>query len=546
MTLSVNTATAHVIDSNATTSVTLTPAANSLLVVFAAADENTGSTDETLTVAAAGLTFNLGVRHNGSPGATAEIWWANVATSASVTVNVTDNKGSVSKAVKAVYFTSSLGGIPVFGNTASGGNPANLTVTSGGNNSWAWDLGLGGTNFTTLSGHTLQEHVDIADGFDGGDATGVYSLDALAAGPGQSMVISKSAATNHLDAVSIDEPAVSQTSVPQVPWYILQDALAAQQKYAPVAVASAVVSASAQPLVQSPAFAWPYIPVASVTASQPLGNPAVPTPGPVVQSPIFTWPKIPPVSITGVPFVGLASAQPLVVSTPVMAKVPGALLFGPGAPAAVVSTVGTPSPLAVSPPFRWPYIPPVTVTASQPLGNPAVATPEPLVVGPPNVAAPIPGVRLFAAPTTIGAPAPLVSVPAFTLAPIPGAKVFAAPQAPIVVSTTATPGPLVVTPPWQPVAIPHSYLSWSVPLGSPAVASPKPMVVTPPQRWPAWTPSLVTASVVSAHSCTTLRPFTGNTGRPGSGSTAYALATTARPGSGTTARPNTGITDDPC
>lgn len=50
----------------------------------------------------------------------------------------------------------------------------------------------------------------------------------------------------------------------------------------------------------------------------------------------------------------------------------------------------------------------------------------------------------------------------------------------------------------------------------------------------------------AANPCVTPRPSTGTTGRPGSGTTAYLLATTARPSSGTTTRPNTGTTEDPC
>lgn len=50
----------------------------------------------------------------------------------------------------------------------------------------------------------------------------------------------------------------------------------------------------------------------------------------------------------------------------------------------------------------------------------------------------------------------------------------------------------------------------------------------------------------AANPCTTPRPSTGTTARPGSGITTFNTATTARPDSGTTARPNTGQTADPC
>jgi hypothetical protein len=237
-------------------------------------------------------------------------------------------------------------------------------------------------------------------------------------------------------------------------------------------IPAAPVGVTGPRIVAGPPFTWPRVVPPFIGASLPLGNPAVRTSNVSVVSTPWVSLRPPGATLSASQPLGnpaVPTPRPLVVSAPWAAKVPGALLFGPGAPAAVVVTTGTPQPLVVTPPFTWPYIPPVNVTASQPLGNPAVGTPEPLVIGPPNVAAPIPGVRLFAAPTTIRAPAPLVSVPAFTLTPVPAAKIFAAPQTPAVVSTVATPQPMVVSRPVP--AIPGNVLlTWSSPLGG--VAAP--------------------------------------------------------------------------
>lgn len=264
---------------------------------------------------------------------------------------------------------------------------------------------------------------------------------------------------------------------------------------APAAVAAPATTPG--PLVVGPGSAWPLVPQPLISASQPLGNPAVPTPG------------------------------VLVVSTPWSPKVPGAILsFNPAAP--VVATTGTPGPLVVTPPFAPVPIPGADISASQPLGNPATGTPQPLTVGPPYVP-PVP-LRPFiaagASTTTSGQL--LVVTPTFTLAPAPGARVFAAPAAPAVTSTVGTPGPLVVIPPWRPVPIPKTFLSWSQPLGNPAVRTPQPLVVTPAFSWPARTTAALAGGVRLATECKVHRPFTG---------------IVARGSTGTIARPNTGVVE---
>jgi len=241
VTLAVDVSNAHVIDSNATTSQTVTVAANTLIVAFVNSDKSDGSTDEVCTVAASGLTFNLGVRHNGTPGATCEMWWAQDSTGGSRTINLTSNKGAVSKTLKLGLFTDSGGGTPVFGATDSAGNASSLNPVAAAAGAWAWDNCFSGTNFTTLAGHTLQDNILLADGFDGGDTAAVYSLDARATGPG-ALAISKTAVTNHIVAVCIELPAVGGTAAPTYtptpPDPLLRQLLAGQQAYADSATAT--------------------------------------------------------------------------------------------------------------------------------------------------------------------------------------------------------------------------------------------------------------------------------------------------------------------
>lgn len=66
MALTATSSTASVSDANATTSITFTPASNSLVVALVISDDNTGSHDEVATVAASGYTMTLQQRCNGT------------------------------------------------------------------------------------------------------------------------------------------------------------------------------------------------------------------------------------------------------------------------------------------------------------------------------------------------------------------------------------------------------------------------------------------------------------------------------------------------
>jgi len=193
MSLTATSSTTHVFDSNATTSVTFTPAANSLVVFYAVGDASDASTDEALTLTSTGHTLTRVQRANHGDGATVEVWYTTVTTSASMTVNVTDNKGSVPKYIKVVWFTDSGGSIPQIGRSdgrmhtynTDTTNTVSLLASAAG--SQIWGFGYADTNFTATTGQTLVDTLDTSFGFAGGDAIGLYSVTATSSGADQLM-----------------------------------------------------------------------------------------------------------------------------------------------------------------------------------------------------------------------------------------------------------------------------------------------------------------------------------------------------------------------
>lgn len=314
---------------------------------------------------------------------------------------------------------------------------------------------------------------------------------------------------------SADEPDSTAGPTGARTWLFDSSALGHVVYLAALRPASGVaVGAAPAPLVVTPPFAPIPVPGAQISASQPLGNPAV------------------------------GSPQPLVVSTAWTAQVPGAILSSnPATP--VVPSATSPQPLVVSPPHQPAPLLAARISSSQPLGNPAVGTPSPYVV------------------TTTWA------------AKVLGAQLFVNPAAPVV-SATSTPNALVVTPAPGVVLVPGARLL----AGSPNTASARPLVVSMPfVRLPAPGARIVSNPLVppaqrtfapvlvvttpwvsdrggvffsrgtepgAAVSCQLPRPSSGTTVRPGAGTTARPVSTTLRPGSGVTLRPDTGNTDNPC
>lgn len=451
----------------------------------------------------------------------------------------------------------------------------NRTTTSTG--SWISDPGMT-ERYAVASAANPWSLLEIADTGIAVTAAGhtYTSTSSVSSSHGGSIAFALIPATPFV-AVTTTEPLVVS---PTFTWLASSPAMLFGPG-APTAVVTA--SASVQPLVVSPSFTWPQVPVptpgAQISASQPLGNPAVGSPQPLVVGPPWTPVPIPgarissptavavtrsalvvtppytpvpiPLNYTsasqplGNPAVG--SPQPLVVGPPfATVPVPGAIVsVNPAAP--LVSNVGTPQPLVVTPPYTPVPVPLNYVSASQPLGNPAVGSPQPLVVTPTFTLAPVPGARVFAVPAApvvvaTSTPQPLVVGPPSTVVPVPGVRLFASPP------QMGAPQPLVVTPPFRPVPIPGADITSSQPLGNPAVATRSALVVTPPWRPVAIPKTYLSAGVrdVAVVDCFTHRPSTGTTTRPSSGITARATSTTTRPNTGTTTRPNTGQTDPPC
>lgn len=178
-------------NSNATTTTaSFSPPAQSLLVAYVLGDAGDGSTNETCTVTSGGgLTWQLAVRSNGSPGATAEIWWVWAASApGSITVSVTDNKGSVAKSLLVrVYTGADSAGI---GATNVSHSALSCAYTSTVANSWGWG------QFTTAvgvpaagSGQTAEDLVTDFS-FDGGDNIGTLKQNATTATPGSTVTMS--------------------------------------------------------------------------------------------------------------------------------------------------------------------------------------------------------------------------------------------------------------------------------------------------------------------------------------------------------------------
>jgi hypothetical protein len=352
------------------------------------------------------------------------------------------------------------------------------------------------------------------------------------------------------------------------------------QLFGPGAPAAAVASTpTPQPLVVSPKpglFNAAPVPGVTITASQPLGNPAAGSPQPLIVGPEFTWPLptpaiinvppdqpgapnalvisppwtpvyIPPVTITesqplGNPAVG--SPQPLVVSPPPWRVTTQPQLFAtPAAP--VISTIGTPNALVVSPTFVWPLVPTNYISASQPLGNPAVPTPQPLIVTTAWLAK-VPGAIITgnpAAPTVVSTTTPnaLVVTPPAPTPLVPPVRLFAG------APTTFSAQPLLVSAPYIRLPVPGARISAN-PLTPPAQRTfSQTLVITKP-----WVPDPGAVRIGQGYMlppgeiCEIPRPFTGTVTRPSTGTVSFAGATVTRPNTGTVPRPNTGIVEDPC
>lgn len=210
MTIAKDTSTPAAVGSSGATTTTaaFTPPSSCVIVAFAQADANNGSSDEALTVSdSASGTWNTAVQGNANGGAVAGIYWRLCATSpGSMTVSVTDNKGSVAKRLVVVVFTGTDQTTPI-GATVTGATAA-VSYTSTRDLSWGWSCGLTANATLTAggSGNTLYE---TFGGFDSGDA--VFTLQKTAtttpSGSTVTLTIAGTSTIGHHVAVELMPPS---------------------------------------------------------------------------------------------------------------------------------------------------------------------------------------------------------------------------------------------------------------------------------------------------------------------------------------------------
>jgi hypothetical protein len=242
-----------------TTTASFTPPALASYVAFVNADAGNGTTDEACTVTSTGgLTWTLAARHNGSPGAVTEVWSTTSASApGSITVSVTDNKGSVTKRLLVQVFTDSNGGTPAGIGATNTGAATSLAYTSTVADSWGWfaSLGSGGPP-AAGTGQTL---VDSTNGTGpDGDSTATDKQNATTATPGTSVTGSVTTMSSlHSVVVEVLPGAAAAASIPYNPqrsvqvrdpgeaWWIQRDRRDAN-----------TVATAANPLVSPLDSAW--------------------------------------------------------------------------------------------------------------------------------------------------------------------------------------------------------------------------------------------------------------------------------------------------
>jgi hypothetical protein len=212
--------------STATTSTAaFIPPAGSWIVVSVQADANNASTDERVTVSTTqtGVNFFCAVFLTGVAAAT-EIWAAYVGTSASMTVDVTDNKGAVAKRVTPRVYRD-MGGI---GATATIASAISISYTATAENSLGIASGLASNVLPTAgTGCTV---IDETTGFDSGDsAYTVGRTTSLGTLPGSTVTLSVTGPTGvRLVAVELLPTVVGPPPQPLPPW-LLQQILVARK-----------------------------------------------------------------------------------------------------------------------------------------------------------------------------------------------------------------------------------------------------------------------------------------------------------------------------
>lgn len=204
---------ALVVSSGATTTTAAftPPNAGCILVCFMFGDANTGAADETLTASdSLSGTWSTPVLDNARGGAAVAISWCAVAagTAASMTVSVTDNKGSVAKGNFTRIFTGTDLTTP-FGATGVAGT-SNISLLSTVTNSWCWSALLT-SNVLQVAGANTTQKAEFG-GFDGGDSIGVYASTNTTATAGTTITLAETGGTPvHNVAIELLPPAGGAT-----------------------------------------------------------------------------------------------------------------------------------------------------------------------------------------------------------------------------------------------------------------------------------------------------------------------------------------------
>lgn len=195
-----------------TTTASFSPPSASALVAFVMADAGTGATDEACTVSSTGgLAWTLAKRHNGSPGALVEVWSAYASSApGSITVSVTDNKGSVAKRLDVKVFT---GADPAVIGATNSGATSSIAYTSTGADSWGWSVWLGSGAPSAGSGQTLDDSTN-GTGPDG-DSTAVIKQNATT--PTIGTTVTNSITLSVLHGVAVEILAASAAAGGPVP-----------------------------------------------------------------------------------------------------------------------------------------------------------------------------------------------------------------------------------------------------------------------------------------------------------------------------------------
>jgi hypothetical protein len=532
--LAIDGSTPAVVTSSSTTVSTLstasfTPPASALLLNLWAGNSHVATNPSTPTITdnlGGHLTYTLTDWQSRANSPTvdgqAAAWWANVGSSAAMTVTTTINVGTDNEKQQALgtivltdSSTPTVGAHGKSGSTSAASIAQNYTATATG--SWGfivvcdWDAlgsmtaGTGCTLIGTGTIPTTQISYGIfrrttADGTNGGTTT---------------LNVNLAGTSTHVSWVYVEVvPAVTATATSPGPLTV-----SGVRRPGPAGSAlilgSTAVSRDAQPA--------PWVTGAPPGVRGQLGSAVIVS----SQAPSRDFQQ--PANVIGVasrpPATGSAqilasrAAPPPPTDTPPPALAATPLRPARPAGAAVVLASQAPSADAQPEPFvvvagRWPVLP----------GSAAVlwSRADPVV-------------------QTDSQPRPLIAAP---LRPVgPGSSLIVSQVSP---SLDAQPAPVLVRAGILPVRRGSALLVNSVaqPL-SPTLAPVTVTSFTIPRPRPAAGVLLLRMASDFAV-CTTARPFTGTTSRPGSGTTTYALATTARPNSGTTARPNTGTTEDPC